>query len=156
MSAVLQRSPSLPKLDMKDETARKLRALHFMRGFPQERKFGFWHGPTELHLPMPVAKSENPRSARHFATLSEIEAFAGYIIFDKSSMCRLCLKERKAHDLTGNGKREFVFQPIEGGYLYRWPEGLMHYYEAHRIEAPGFMPLLIQDFDKARNQGFWR
>jgi hypothetical protein len=140
---------------MEDCDGRRRRAFQFLTGTPQERRFGFWKGfgPENDHLPTPIVGAATAETGRLFAALKEIEArWAGYASYRGASLCRVCYREGKP---ATNGNREFIFRPTENGPVYRWPQGLMHYYDQHKIATPMWLTELVQEYTDAKIQGAW-
>jgi len=135
------------------------RATSFMRMVSQTRKIGFWKGfePTEVGLPMPVErKARTVPDAALFARLKEIEAYAGAVNYRNASVCRCCARNRPKDPLFWNGSMEYVLRPGPNSpFVYRWPEGLMHYHDAHNIAAPEWLAELVEEFNSAYKEGHW-
>lgn len=142
-------------VSMEDHEGRRRRATQFMSGTPSERRFGFWRGfgLENEHLPAPVKGAATERTGELFAVLKEIEdRWAGYASYRGMSLCRICYREGKP---ASNGNREFIFRPSVGGPVYRWPQGLMHYYDQHKIATPMWLTELVQEYTEAKRQHLW-
>jgi hypothetical protein len=115
------------------------------------RRFGFFR--TEGHPndpPMNFLRNYTPEQLKLAQMLQVIEDYAGYFEMHRPMHCRHCRPQPKI------GHREFVFKPLPGGALYRWPEALMHLIVNHMQEIPQWVPELVSDFKLARTLGLWR
>lgn len=139
-------------LDMKDHVGRKARAKEHMLSVNNvSRRFGYWKSPKTPNDPeLTSIRMYAEYQDAQINTLEEIEKYAGYITYPRSMNCLKCGGRCKV------GAHEFVFKPLGSGFLYRWPDGLMHYFRYHHAQIPDWMPELVSDFNLAREQGFWK
>lgn len=110
---------------------------------------GYWRGKDqrsmELVFPMPIADSGIDRDIDRHKTLADIEQYATVIGFRGFSRCRICG--------CVNGSQEYIFQPLSNGAVYRWPKGLMHYFNAHKIAVPDELHELCDEYIQALSSG---
>lgn len=150
------------KIPLENIEGKKARAVLFARNPLPERRFGFWETKTNLagnKIPPPVFGVITPAVKESFDTLLEIQDYAGRIVkLQHSFRCKIC-KEVKGPDVPyAEGEAwfgEYVFAPLEGGYLYRWSEGVMHYHREHGLQEPHWMAVLVKEFKMAKSRGFW-
>jgi hypothetical protein len=104
---------------------------------------GFWYGPHEPFLPMPVANTEDwPGRTRFLSKLMKLEekldAEGNVTAYRGFSVCRICGK--------GNGSEEFRHK----GWI--WPSGLSHYVAEHNVRPSlAFMEMVMGPLPKGRD-----
>lgn len=81
---------------------------------------GFWKGPGQTELPMPVEHGiPFPEKDDFVARLKSIQKRAQIIHFKGFSRCRICNKI--------NGTTEYSYSG------WNWPEGYLHYIVDHNV-----------------------
>lgn len=139
-------------LDMENFDARKRRGIeHSRAGDGLYRRFGYFRSQKSPFSPALESLSGHSKADKVLIEkLVTIERYAGYIMLDSSEQCMKC------HGVFRIGYRDFVFRPLPGGFTYRWPETLMHYFKYHNAATHEWMKELVLDFEKAQRQGLWR
>lgn len=132
-------------LRMDDFEGRQARAREHVRATSNGvfRRFGFFDKLEHI-------REYSADELKLVQKVIEIENYAGYVLFEKSSCCLKCRGDCRV------GYRDYIFRPLPGGFTYRWPEGLRHYFQYHHVPIQTWMRELVQEFEKARSQGLWR
>ena len=131
-------------------------------------KIGYWLSPDEPHLPSPVATSAlvDPDFLQKFRAILDTirDSYRTHLFpyispFENASMCsylgystcRICQRDNGDSDVL------LCNPTLEGSEReYTFPDGLIHYYEAHGVAADPEFVDFIKNFELVeRPQSAW-